>query len=158
VEDLDDCAAMWADPIVVHHIGGVPLSRESVWAKIHRHTGHWALLGFGCWVIEERATGRFVGEGGFADFRREMTPSYEGTPEAGWVLASWAHGKGLATEAVLAMSAWGDRELAVTPTVCIIDTANVASIRVATKCGYREVERFSYKGGPMILFRRERPQ
>ena len=52
----------------------------------------------------------------------------------------------------------GDRELAVTPTVCIIDTANVASIRVATKCGYREVERFSYKGGPMILFRRERPQ
>jgi hypothetical protein len=34
------------------------------------YIGHWALMGFGYWVIEEKATGEFVGDVGFADFKR----------------------------------------------------------------------------------------
>ncbi|HEY8041563.1 MAG TPA: GNAT family N-acetyltransferase, partial [Polyangiaceae bacterium] len=59
-DDLDDCAALWADPVVTRHIGGRPFTREEAWAKLLRYVGHWDLLGFGYWVVRERATGRFV--------------------------------------------------------------------------------------------------
>src|SRR6476659_5070994 len=98
--DFEACAALWADPIVTHYISGRPFTREEVWARILRYAGHWAWMGYGFWAIDERATGRFIGEAGFADFRREMAPSLEGIPEAGWVLSPALHGKGYATEAV----------------------------------------------------------
>jgi RimJ/RimL family protein N-acetyltransferase len=90
--DLAECAAMWADPLMVRHIGGRPLSEEEVWARVLRYAGLWALLGFGYWVVRERATGRFVGEVGLGDFRRTLAPPLDGAPEAGWALAPWAQG------------------------------------------------------------------
>ena len=145
---------MWADPVVTRHIGGRPFSREEVWSKILRYAGLWALLGFGYWAIEEKASGRFAGEVGFADFKREIEPSFAGAPEIGWALAPWAHGRGFATEAVGAAVAWSDGHFASMQTVCLIDPDNAASIRVAEKCGYREFERTKYKNQPTILFRR----
>jgi RimJ/RimL family protein N-acetyltransferase len=146
---------MWADPAVTRHIGGRQFSREETWSKILRYAGLWALLGFGYWAIEEKGSGRFVGEVGFADFKREIEPSFGGTPEIGWGLAPWAHGRGFATEAVGAAVAWGDGHLGTRQTVCLIDPDNAASIRVAEKCGYREFERTKYKNQPTILFRRD---
>ena len=67
------------------------------------------------------------------------------------MLAPWAHGKGFATEAVRAILAWGAAHLG-GRTVCMIDPANLASIRVAEKCGYKEFARTTYKGEPTILF------
>ena len=150
VADLDASAAMWADPIVVRHIGGRPFTREEVWRKILAYAGHWALLGFGYWAAEDKSTGRFVGEVGLADFRRDVVPSIEGLAEAGWVLAPWAHSKGLATEAVRAVLAWHRG-----PSVCLVDPDNGASLRVAGKCGYVEVARSVYHGKTEVLLRRE---
>jgi RimJ/RimL family protein N-acetyltransferase len=59
-------------------------------------------MGFGFWVVREKSTGRFVGEVGLANFRRDIEPSLGESKEAGWVLSPWAHGKGFATEAVRA--------------------------------------------------------
>ena len=154
MEDFGDCAAMWDDPAVTRHIGGRPFSREEVWSKILRYAGLWALLGFGYWAIEEKTSGRFAGEVGFADFKREIEPSFAGAPEIGWALAPWAHGRGFATEAVGAAVAWRDGHFGSMQTVCLIDPDNAASIRVAEKCGYREFERTKYKNQPTILFRR----
>lgn len=154
LDDFPDCAAMWADPAVVRHIGGKPLPAEDVWAKLLRNVGHWALLGFGYWVVRERETGRFVGEVGLMEARREVTPSLVGAPEHGWALASWAHGRGFATEAVRATLAWVEASLGPRRTVCLIDPDNTASIHVAVKCGYREFARSTYKGEPTILFER----
>jgi len=41
-------------------------------------------------------------------------------------------------------------------TACIIAPENVASIRVAVKCGYKELQRTTYKGNPVAMFVRER--
>ena len=41
-----------------------------------------------------------MGEVGFADMKREITPSLEGMPEIGWALMPVAQGKGIASEAV----------------------------------------------------------
>ncbi len=60
-----------------------------------RYGGLWNLLGFGYWAVEEKASGRFVGDVGFGMFQREIVPSYGEAPEAGWVLAPWCHGQGL---------------------------------------------------------------
>ena len=147
--DLADCAAMWADPTVVRHIGGRPFTREEVWRKILGYAGHWALMGFGYWVVREKASGAFVGEVGFADFKRDIQPSIEGLAEAGWVLVPRAHGKGFATEAVRAALDWHRGA-----SVCLIDQGNVASLRVASKCGYAEYARPVYHGTETILFRR----
>ena len=65
-----------------------------------RYAGHWQWMGFGFWALEEKSTGAFAGELGFAEFKRELEPSIQGIPEIGWVLAPHAHGKGYATEAV----------------------------------------------------------
>jgi RimJ/RimL family protein N-acetyltransferase len=154
LDDFADCLAMWGDPAVTRHIGGKPFPAEEVWAKILRYAGHWALLGFGYWVIEETASGRFVGEVGFADFKRRIEPSFGGAPEIGWALAPWAHGTGRATEAVGAARAWGEAHFGEVPTVCLISPDNAASIRVAAKCGYREFARTTYKDRPTILFQR----
>jgi RimJ/RimL family protein N-acetyltransferase len=126
-----------------------------VWARLLRYVGHWAALQYGYWVVREKATGAFVGEVGFADFRREMKPSIEGLPETGWVLSPSAHGKGYATEAVRAALAWGDRAFHGKKTVCLIDPSNTASIRVADKCGYKEIARTTYKDLPTIVFERD---
>ena len=80
-------AAMWADAGVTRFISGRPFTREECWARLLRYAGLWPTLGFGYWAIEDKAEGRFLGEAGFADFKRDMTPSIEGLPEAGWVLA-----------------------------------------------------------------------
>ena len=111
MEDFRDCAAMWALPEVVRYIGGKPFSGEEVWARLLRYVGHWQWMGFGFWALEEKATGAFAGELGFAEFKRELEPSIQGIPEIGWVLAPHAHGKGYATEAVQAVVAWGDKPL-----------------------------------------------
>jgi RimJ/RimL family protein N-acetyltransferase len=152
--DFADSASMWGDPEVTRHIGGRPSTEEEVWARLLRYVGHWQLLGFGYWVVREKATGKFVGEVGWANFRRAMEPPLGDTPEAGWALSPSAHGRGYATEAVRAALEWADANLATPRRVCIIDPGNAASIRVAHKCGFREVARGKYKGEPALVFER----
>jgi RimJ/RimL family protein N-acetyltransferase len=154
LDDFAACAAMWADPIVTQHIGGKPFSEEEVWARMLRYVGHWAWMGFGYWAIEEKDTGDFVGELGFADYKRDIKPSIEGVPELGWALAPRVHGKGYATEAVRAAVAWGEKQFGSARTVCLIHPENLASIRVAGRCGYQEFQRTTYKGHPTIMFAR----
>ena len=91
LDDFKDCAAIWADPAVVRYVGGKPFSKEEVWAKMLRYVGHWSLMGFGYWAIEEKASGDHVGEIEFADFKRDIQPSLAGMPELGWVFISRVH-------------------------------------------------------------------
>src|SRR4051812_38006112 len=74
LSDFAECAAMWGDPQITRHISAAPFSAEAVWARLLRYRGHWALLGFGLWVAREKSSGRFVGEVGMADFKREIVP------------------------------------------------------------------------------------
>ena len=156
IEDFADCAAMWADPNVTRHIRDHPFSEEETWSRLLRYVGHWALLGFGYWAVQEKQTGRFLGEAGFADYRRDLKPSLKDIPEIGWVFASQAHGQGYATEAVRAITTWGDAHFGNIRTACIIAPENAASIRVASKCGYRESQRATYHGQPTLMFVRDR--
>jgi len=152
--DFDAIAAMWADPLVVRYTVGKPLSREEAWTKLVRNAGLWSLLGYGYWVVEEKGSGEFVGEVGFADFQREIEPPILGIPESGWLVTPKFHGKGYATEAVGAILAWGDEHFNKARTVCLIHVDNAPSVRVAEKCGYREYQRARYKDQELMMLER----
>jgi RimJ/RimL family protein N-acetyltransferase len=153
VEDFPDVAAAWADPEVVRYVGG-PSTEEQSWARFLRNIALWPMLGYGYWAATERDTGRYVGDVGLADFKREIEPSLKGVPEIGWVLARWSHGRGYATEAAQAVLRWLETAHGAQRTVCIIDERNRASVRVAEKCGYREFARTQYKGSTVVMLER----
>ena len=154
VDDFEPLAAMWADPIVVRYIGGTPSNDQASWARLLRYAGHWALLGFGFWALEEKASGRFAGELGFMNFERTIDPPIGKTPEGGWVLPPWAHGRGFATEGMKAAIAWLEARSGPSRMVCLINSENAASMHVARKCGFREWTRTTYEGHSAALFER----
>ena len=156
-EDLADVLATWSDPEVVRFIGGRAATQEEAWARLLRYAGSWPLLGYGFWRIGEKDGGAYVGDVGFFQGRRGLGAAFDEAPECGWTLAAPMHGRGYATEAVAAVHAWGDARLPSGRTVCIIDPANLASIRVASKFGYREFARSTYKDAPVVLYERLRP-
>ncbi|KAE9632529.1 GNAT family N-acetyltransferase [Parasedimentitalea maritima] len=153
-EDFDDVAAMWADPAVVQFISGVPSTGEASWSRLLRYIGHWHALDYGFWAVTDKETGVFLGEVGFADFKREIKPSLGGHPECGWVMASAAHGRGIATEAVARIHQWADEVKGWKETVSIFDPDHKASHNVARKNGY-EVSGEAVLGDlPTLVMRR----
>lgn len=157
-DDLPAYAAMWANPIVVRHIG-LPQTATEAWLRILRNRGHWITFGFGYWAIEDDA-GQFVGEIGFADFMRAfpagVAERVAHVPEAGWVLGADFHARGFASEATAAIHTWAD-DHGWPRTFCIINAGNAASLRVAQKLGYREAARYPDRGTDMVVLKRARP-
>ena len=75
-----------ADPIVTKYISGRPSTVQQTWSRLLTYVGHWNLMGFGYWAIEEKSSGDFVGEAGLADFKRDIAASMKGNPELGFAL------------------------------------------------------------------------
>jgi RimJ/RimL family protein N-acetyltransferase len=154
--DFEAYAALWAAPDVVRFLGGTPFTREQAWIRFLRQIGLWHHLGFGFWVIEDRASGAFAGECGFHDLQRGLTPTLDGTMETGWGLAPSFHGRGLAEEAIRAALAWADENGTRDRLTALIDPANAASLKLARKAGFVEVAQTTYHGAPIILLERSR--
>ena len=154
LDDFPFIRDMWANPITTRFISGSPLSEEASWTKFLRMFGHWPALGFGYWIVEERASGRVIGETGFADFKREIEPSLKGMLEMGWTLAPEFHGKGYASEAARAAVAWGEEYLPHMRMCCIISPDNASSIRLAEKVGFSPAGRATYAGDEVLVLYR----
>lgn len=155
--DFADSLAMWADPRVAGPIGAAPASEPDAWARLLRYAGLWSLLGFGYWVVRARDGGAFLGEVGFAEFRRPVTPSLVGTLEMGWALAPAAWGQGIAGEAVDLALGWAATHRPDLRVTCLIGPDNAASIRVAERAGFVEIARSDLAGRESVLFERPLP-
>jgi len=155
LSDVEASVALWGDPEVVRHITGRASTPQGLWFRVLRYAGHWALLGFGYWAVEEAESGAFVGEVGFADYRREIDPPLGGAPELGYAFVRRAHGKGYATEACSAAVNWARAHFPTgTRFACIVAPENVPSIRVAEKCGFTLVCETTYNGDPALIYER----
>ncbi|UQN10019.1 GNAT family N-acetyltransferase [Deinococcus sp. QL22] len=158
--DFEACVALWSNPVVTRYTTGQPVAPQDVWTRLLRHLGHWMLFGFGYWLVFERSTGRCVGEMGIARFKRDVLKDHavlDPLPEAGWVLMPWAHGQGFALEALGAILQWRDLNLSQGDTFCLIDPANMPSLRLAAKVGFQPYLKIDSNDKPVeVLLRRGR--
>ena len=133
-----------------------PMSCDEAWSRLLRHAGHWSLLGHGLFTLVDKESGRFAGEAGLGDFRRALGAEFDNSPEAGWAIAPWARGRGLATEAMVAALAWMESQFGRVRSVCMIHADNAPSIRVAAKLGYAAYDERLYRGFRALMFERPR--
>jgi RimJ/RimL family protein N-acetyltransferase len=154
VEDYAGCIAIWSDPQVTRFIGGRAFTAEEIWKRLLQYAGLWSLLGFGSWAVEEKASGRYIGDVGFFDLKRDLMPSLDGMLELGWVLAVDAQGKGYASEAVAAACQWGQANGGDRRMVCIIAPENQPSLRVAEKAGFKVWQQGTYHDAPILVLAR----
>lgn len=154
-EDFDRFAEIWANPEVVRHIGP-PKSRAEAWEAFLRNAGHWQMTGFGQWAINDHASRQMVGQTGFFFAARGVGRDFDACPEAGWVLAPEAQGKGLGIEATKAAHDWHDRVIP-GPLVAMVTEDNLASREVADRLGYGLLRRAEIGGDAVLLLRRDGP-
>jgi RimJ/RimL family protein N-acetyltransferase len=157
-DDLDEHAAILSDPVVMEHFGGHLFGREESWRRLLGGVGLWPLQGTGLLAAERKSDRRLVGHVGLFDYHREMTPSIEGIPELGYIFGREVHGQGIAREACDALLGWADATLEAEATVAIISIGNEPSIRLAERLGFERQPDAVYRGEPISLWRRERPQ
>jgi RimJ/RimL family protein N-acetyltransferase len=154
IGDLEAIHAMRSDLAIVRFLGGRALTREEAWHRLTRIVGHWALRGYGMFAVVEKRSGTLVGEVGLFDGCRGLSPDFDNAPEAGWILAGEAQGKGYAGEAAAAAHRWFAAAHGEQRSVCIIAPENLASFRVAHKLGYKSFGQVDYQNGPVVMLER----
>ncbi|MGJ5043730.1 MULTISPECIES: GNAT family N-acetyltransferase [unclassified Bradyrhizobium] len=131
-DDRAPFAAMSADPAVMQFLRALPTRQDSDrW--IDFQIAHQAAHGFGFWVVEDRATGTFLGATGL--FRVAFDAPFTPAVEIGWRLARAAWGRGIATEAARASLTFGFDELGLHEIIAYAAPANQASQNVMRKLG-----------------------
>jgi len=144
--DIDDYAALHADPEVVRYLGGGVWDRGRSWRHMAFLLGHWQLGGAGMWAVEHRETGAFLGTIGFAE--PEGWPGFE----LAWTLARRWWGNGYATEGARAALTHAFNALGKEGVISLIHPENQASIRVAERIGERLRGRADLLGREMLCY------
>jgi RimJ/RimL family protein N-acetyltransferase len=131
MDDFGGLAELMADPEAGRYITpySKPLDAMASWYHMMTLAGMWAVQGFGLFVMEEKASGRFVGRAG--PWHPLGWPGFE----VGWAVHPAARGKGYATEAARGAIEWSRATLGVGEIVHAIAVDNAASQRVARRLG-----------------------
>ncbi|WP_375688451.1 GNAT family N-acetyltransferase [Pseudooceanicola sp. LIPI14-2-Ac024] len=132
-------------------IGG-PQDRFSAWQGLLGQLGHWALRGYGLWMIEDRETGKAVGRTGV--IRHDGWPE----PELGWTIFSGQEGHGFAKEAAEAARLYAAREWGFERLISQIHPDNGRSISLALRLGAVQEEETTLFGEPCLIFRHPDPR
>jgi RimJ/RimL family protein N-acetyltransferase len=143
--DVDDYAALNADPEVMLHLGG-PWDRGRSWRHLGYVLGHWQLRGAGQWAVELKAAGGFAGVVGF--FEPEGWPGFELCGR----LARRFWGNGYATEAARAaldhaFTGWKKDRV-----ISLVHPENRASVRLVERIGERLLDRIEHLGREMLCY------
>lgn len=145
--DVDDYAALHADPEVMRFLGGEgPWDRDRAWRHLAYVIGHWPLGGAGMWAVEQKETGRFVGKIGFSG------PEGWTGFELSWCLVRRWWGHGYATEGARAALAYAFNVLHKDRVISLIQPDNLASIRVAERIGETLQGRTGLHGRDMLCY------
>lgn len=145
-EDLESLRPVFADPYAAKFYPTMDttaaLERWITW-----NTKNYADDGFGLWALELLETGQFIGDAGIT----HQTVEGQRMMEIGWHIHTAFRSLGFATEAAKACLKFGFTALRATTLSSIVDPANIASIKVASRvhAGKRE---YPGKQGPMLLY------
>ena len=108
---------------------GETVTEQQAWFGFLTGIGHWHWHGFGFFTVVEQKTERPVGRVGLI--------KHAGWPavELAWHLYEGAEGKGLATEAAIAVKTWAGKDLGLDRLYSYIDAGNTRSQAVAKRLG-----------------------
>lgn len=150
-QDFDSYAEMCADPDIMRYLGGKTLNRMEAWRHMAFLVGHWELLGYGHWAVEEKSSGKFAGRLGF------LNP--DGWPgfEIGWTLGRAFQGKGYATEGAKRALQYAFEDLNKDHVISLIHPDNKASIRVAERLGEKLEGETELLGHDVLIYGIDRP-
>lgn len=135
-------------------LGGAVADESAAWAQFAALFGHWALRGFGRFVMVLRATGAAIGHAG------PFHPAGHPEPELTWTLwSAEAEGQGLALEAARATHRHVFRDLGWRSLVSYIAPGNARSARLAARLGARpDPEAPPPCWGPVTVWRHSAPE
>ncbi len=148
IADLDFVAAMFDDPRVNATLGG-PRTREQAAEAINRWDAHWDALGFGPWILTDRATEHPVG---WLLLHTTETGGPDSV-ELGWSIAADRWREGLASEAAREGIRIAFREIGLGQLVTFTLVENVASRRVMEKVGFVYDTEVEHAGLTHVLYR-----
>ena len=154
LDDLGALAAIYRDADVRKYFPEGTLTYEQTKEELEWITDvYYGQYGFGLWATLLKETNEFIGRCGLLpwtiDGRQEVEVAY---------LITKAHwGRGLGTEAARAILAYGFGELHLSRLICLIDPANEASVRVATKIGMSLEREAEIDGEPTLVYSAARP-
>jgi RimJ/RimL family protein N-acetyltransferase len=120
----------WCSRIeIMRYLGGKTFDRVQAWRHMAYLVGHWEMLGYGYYAVEEKATGAMVGRVGFTN--------HPGWPafELGWTIIPEYQGRGYAIEAARMLLAYAFDALDQPRVTSLIHPDNAPSIKVAKKLG-----------------------
>ncbi len=151
LDDFDTYEKMCTDEEIMRYIGGKTFNRIEAWRHMAYHVGHWELLGYGHFAVEEKASGRFIGRIGF------LNPAGWPAFEIGWTLARDSWGKGYAIEGARRALDFAFKELDKPHVISLIHPENKASIRVAERLGETVEGKTEVLGIPVLIYGIDRP-
>jgi RimJ/RimL family protein N-acetyltransferase len=143
-EDLDDFAALHADPEVTRFVR--PLSRDEAEERLRKDEREWQERGHGLLALCDKSSGAFLGRTGLKHW-----PQFDET-EVGWILRRDAWGHGYATEAASACVDWGFSQLDVPYLTAMISDGNTQSIAVAGRLGFSPLREDELLGEPVVVY------
>jgi ribosomal-protein-alanine N-acetyltransferase len=155
--DLNALWALYQDPEITRYIPDAPRNFEETREELEWFVnGHPRFPELGLWATIERASGQFVGRCGLLPW----TIDGQAEVEVAYTIARAHWGRGLATEAALAIRDYAFTHLNRARLVALIDPQNIASQRVAEKIGMRFERRVTeWEGQPDLfdIYSLERP-
>lgn len=149
--DFEPYAAMCSDPEVMRYLGGKTFNRMEAWRHMAFLIGHWHLLAYGHWAVEEKVSGDFLGRIGF------LNPADWPGFEIGWTLGRKYWGKGFATEGARRALDYGFTELNKEHVISLIHPDNAGSIRVAQRLGEKLEGKTELLGHDVLIYGINRP-
>ena len=135
--DLDELAAVFAEPAVWRFPYGRGLTRAETQSFLDAQLAHWDEHRFGCWIARGRDDGAVVGYVGLSV--PLFLPSILPAVEVGWRLSPAVWGRGLATEGATAALDEAFSTLGLASVCSLPQVDNPASTAVADRLGMTSV-------------------
>ena len=150
-DDLDALHAMFSDP---EHMTWypAPFDRETTRAWLERQRNGYRTRGFALWIVEDRATGAFLGTAGPSLLLVEDVDEVE----IGWHTRPGRKGEGIAPEAGAAARDWAFANLEIDHLIALVRPENRPSGRVAEKIGMQVDREVDHKGLRHHVYRIDR--
>lgn len=132
VADLPKLVALYTDPVVMQYLPAGTRDRQETEWLLQFHLRHWQQVGFGCFAVEENATGNWLGQAGLLWLHPESD-----TVELSYTLKQSSWGRGLGSEVAIALTDYALKTLYYRQVTAICHPQNIASLKILAKLGMR---------------------